>query len=79
MRVVGEIVHPDCKITIFHWNNRYLLKLEAGPLEQTFKVNEYDITSEADLKKILSQEFIQKAMERFLDMHTSLRSSMEVI
>ena len=79
MRVVGEIAHPDCKITIFHWNNRYLLKLEAGPLEQTFKVNEYDITSEGDLRKILSPEFIQKAMERFLDMHASLRSSMEVI
>ncbi|MBK5277576.1 MAG: hypothetical protein JJE09_01815 [Bacteroidia bacterium] len=79
MRVVGEIAHPDCKITIFHWNNRYLLKLEAGLLEQTFKISEYDISSEEELKKILNEEFIQKAMERFQDMHTSLRSSMENI
>lgn len=79
MRVVGEIAHPDCKITIFQWNNRYLIKLEAGLLEQTFKVNEYDISSEDDLKKILSPEFIKKALERFQDMHISLRSSMDTI
>ena len=79
MRVIGEIPHPDCKITIFHWNNRYLIKLEAGLLEQTFKVSEYDIASEDDLKKILSEEFIQKALERFQDMYASLRSSLEII
>jgi hypothetical protein len=79
MRVVGEIAHPDCKITIFHWNNRYLLKLEAGLMEQTFKVSEYDISSEDDLKKILNDEFIEKAMERFQQMHLSLRSSMDTI
>ncbi len=65
MRVVGEIPHPECKITIFHWNNRYLIKIEAGPFEQTFKVNDYDITSEADLNKILSEEFIGQAIADF--------------
>ena len=79
MRVVGEIPHAECKITIFHWNNRYLLKLEAGLLEQTFKVSEYDIASEEDLKKILSEEFIRKAMDRFQEMYNSLRTSMETL
>jgi len=79
MRVVGEIAHPECKITIFHWNNRYLLKLEAGLLEQTFKVSEYDINSEEDLKKILNEEFINRALERFQEMYVSLRASMEAI
>ena len=79
MRVVGEIPHPDCKITIFHWNNRYLLKLEAGLLEQTYKVSEYDISSEDDLKKILNEEFIQQALERFQAMQVSLRVSMEAL
>jgi hypothetical protein len=79
MRVVGEISHPDCKITIFHWNNRYLLKLEAGLMEQTFKVSEYDIASEDDLKKILNEEFIGRALERFQEMHIALRASMDTI
>lgn len=79
MRVVSEVVHPDYKITIFHWNNRYLLKLEAGPFEQTFKVSEFDVTSEEDVKKILSPEFIQQALLRFNAMSESLRQSMETM
>jgi hypothetical protein len=72
MRVVGEIAHPEVKITIFHWNNRYLIKLESGPFEQTFKVEEYDLSSEEDVKKIVSEEFIQQSILRFQEMSQSL-------
>ena len=79
MRVVDEISHPECKITIFNWNNKYLIKLEAGPFEQTFKINEYDITSESDLKKILSEDFIQQSIARFADMSRSLSEATDEI
>jgi hypothetical protein len=75
MRVVGEIPHPKLKITIFNWNNRYLIKLEAGFLEQTFKVSEFDITSEEDLKKVVDADFIKEAEARFDDMALSLLKS----
>ena len=75
MRVVGEIPHPECKITIFHWNGKYLVKLELGPFEQTFKINELDITSEDDLRRIVNEEFISKAMARFADMSRSLEDA----
>ncbi len=77
MRVVGEIPHSDCKITVFAWNNRYLIKLEQGLLEQTFKVNEYDVSSEAELYKIIDQSFIQEAVNRFSAMHVSLVEAMQ--
>jgi uncharacterized protein YprB with RNaseH-like and TPR domain len=77
MRVVGEIPHPDCKITIFAWNNRYLIKLEQGLLEQTFKVNEYDVTSEAELYRIVDEAFLEEAMQRFAGMGESLRQAMQ--
>jgi hypothetical protein len=79
VRVVDEIIHPECKITIFHWNNKYLLKLEAGPFEQTFKINEFDITGEKDLRKILNEEFIQQAIARFADMSRSLSDATDEI
>ncbi len=72
MRIIGEIPHPECKITLFHWNNKYIIKLELGPFEQTFKVNEFDITTEADVKKLVNSEFIAQAMARFADMSQSL-------
>jgi hypothetical protein len=75
MRVVGEIPHPECKITIFHWNNRYLVKLELGPFEQTFKISELDLASEHDLQRIVSEEFIDQAMARFADMSKSLEDA----
>lgn len=78
MRVVGEIPHPECKITIFHWNNRYLIKIEAGPFEQTFKLHDYDV-SESDLNKIIDQEFIAAAIARFSDMSRSLSEAMDEI
>ncbi|AYB34526.1 hypothetical protein [Chryseolinea soli] len=77
MRVVGEIPHPECKITIFAWNNRYLIKLEQGLLEQTFKVNEYDVTSEAELYRIVDEAFLEEAMQRFASMSESLRQAMQ--
>jgi len=79
MRVVKEIPHPECKITIFQWNNRYLIKLEVGPFEQTFKIDETDLASEDDLKKILNEEFIGDAIARFADMSRSLADATDQI
>ena len=75
MRVVGEIPHPECKITIFHWNNKYLIKLELGPFEQTFKISELELTSEAQLQEIVNEDFIARAMARFADMSKSLEDA----
>jgi predicted secreted protein len=72
MRVVSEITHPELKITIFHWNNRYLIKLEAGLFEQTYKIQEYDVDSEEDVKKLVNDEFIRSAIDRFNQMAESL-------
>ena len=76
MRVIGEIPHADCKITIFHWNNRYLIKLEQGPFEQTFKIQEFDLTGEDDIKSIVNEGFIQAALQRFESMGQALNEAM---
>jgi hypothetical protein len=77
MRIVGEIPHDVCKITLYSWNNRYLIKLEAGFLEQTYKVNQFDIVSEGDLYKIVDAHFVKEALTRFEEMNKSLLSAME--
>ena len=76
MRVVSEIPHPDCKITIFNWNNRYLLKFELGFLEQTYKVNQYDISEESDLHKLIDAVFIQKVLRLFDEMEKNLQTAL---
>ena len=72
MRLVREIPNPDFKITIFSWNNRYLIKLEQGVLEQTYKIPETDVMGEEALYSILDAEFLQQAATRFHEMGHSL-------
>ena len=75
MRIVKELPHSACKITVFSWNQKYLIKLEAGDFEQTFKVSELDILEE-ELDEILTEAFISQALKRFEDMRKSLYESM---
>lgn len=75
MRIVREISHQQCKISIFAWNNRYLIKIEEGTLEQTFKIDQTNILDENDLLKIVDAEFIQQALNRFVDMSRSLNQA----
>jgi hypothetical protein len=77
MRIVRELAHPECKITFFAWNNRYLIKLEQGFLEQTYKVDQFDVADESELLNIVDSEFIQQAVSLFKQMFTSLSEARE--
>jgi hypothetical protein len=77
MRIVGEIPHPDCRITLLSWNNRYLIKIEQGMLEQTYKINQFDILQESDLTNLLDDTFMQGCLTRFREMDESLRAAMQ--
>ena len=75
MRVIREINHRHFKITIFAWNNRYLIKLEQGLLEQTYKINQTDIAGEEDLLALLDEKFMATANELFQQMNRNLVES----
>jgi len=77
MRVVKEIPYPHFKITIFHWNNRYLIKFESGILEQTFKVSELDVNSESEVLALLDEDFLKQAINRFEEMAESLGDALQ--
>jgi hypothetical protein len=75
MRQLADIPHPDAKITLFSWNGKYLIKLEKGPFEQTYKVSEMDVTSEADVRALLDTEFVAAAVQRFALMAQDLHAA----
>lgn len=73
MRIVAEIPRRECKITIFSWNQKYLLKFEQGLLEQTYKVRETDVSGDADVRKLANDEaFIAEVLARFEQMGETL-------
>lgn len=77
MRVVKELIREEVRISIFSWNNKYLLKFELGPMEQTFKLSEMDVLEESDLDSFLEGEFFDKVKRRFDEMGNTFRSQLE--
>ncbi|WP_256010582.1 hypothetical protein [Desertivirga xinjiangensis] len=70
MRVVAELPRPDCKITIFSMNMKFVIKFEQGVLEQTFKLSEMDVTGGLDgVFQLLDEEFIATVVGRFKSMN----------
>ncbi len=79
MRVIKELSKNGIKISLFSWNNKYLLKFEQGMVEQTFKVSEMDLGDEEDLHIFWSEDFLVDIQKRFDDMHQLLRNQLENI
>lgn len=72
MRTIAEIPHPDCKITIFSMNQKFIIKFEQGNLEQTFKIAEMNVTDGVNgVFQIIDDEFIQKIISQFEEMRTT--------
>ena len=71
MRVIAELPHPDCKITLFSMNQKYVIKLEKGTYEQIYKISELDIPEGVNgVFQLLDSEFIKTAAERFNQMRS---------
>jgi hypothetical protein len=68
MHFIKRIEHPDCQISLFSWNGKYIVKFEANQLEQTFKISEIDANSEKEVEEAVNQEFIESVMSRFKEM-----------
>ena len=59
MRNLGEIMHPTCKISLFSFNQKFIVKFEHGPVEQTLKFDHLEFDrGEAELRERLTEEFI---------------------
>lgn len=68
MRYIKDIPHQQLKIGIYQWNNKYIIKIEAGMFEQTYKIEEYEITNLEEIDKCMDVQFLAKVTERFESM-----------
>lgn len=76
MRVIAELPHPVCKITIFSMNQKFIIKLEKGVYEQSYKLAEIDMTGGVnDVFKVLDDEFMKTVDERFKQMRADFSAA----
>ena len=75
MRVVKESNKEGIRISLFEWNNKFIIKFESGNLEQTFKLPVMDVLDEKDLDSLTEQPFFEEVKKRFDEMHQSLQNT----
>ena len=75
MRVLETIPHESITIQIFKMNEKFIVKFEAGPMEQAFKFDNDQVKSIEKLKEIINSEFIENVRKRFNEMFLQLKNS----
>ena len=77
MRILAEIPHPECKITIFSMNQKFIIKFERSIYEQTYKLSELDISEGVEgVFKIVDHLFITTVINRFIQMKSDFNSAL---
>ena len=56
-------------------NEKFIVKFEAGPMEQAFKFENADVKGVENLKKLITPEFIEEVRKRFNEMFLQMNSS----
>ena len=77
MRIIGQIDHPDMKITVFKMDNKLSMKFELGLYEQTFKFRESEyMKGFDDAVKLVDATFIGQVLKGFNAMHKAKNDAM---
>jgi len=75
MRIIDSIPHPSMSISIFQMNDKFIVKFEAGPMEQAFKFYTEDVKSVDGVKKLINEVFIETVRVRFNEMFMQMKNA----
>lgn len=70
MRLIKDIPHERFKIQLFNYNAKYIVKIELGQFEQSYKIGELDVDTIEDVERMITAELLKNAVSRFVDMRT---------
>ena len=75
MRIIDTIPHPSITISIFQMNEKFIVKFEAGPMEQAFKFENSEVKGLENLKKLITPDFIEAVRKRFNEMFLQIKNT----
>ena len=75
MKTTTKVAHPKMDISIFLRENTYLIKIVLNQYEQIFRIKQVDVTDIEDVKKMFSEDFLNKTYMRFVDMSKDFKAS----
>lgn len=76
MRTIAELPHPDFKISIMAMNQKFIIKIEQGTIEQIYKIPEMDLTDGVNsVFELLDEAFLKAVGVRFAEMRKDFKDS----
>jgi hypothetical protein len=76
MRIIAELPHPEFKISILNMNSKYIVKIEQGSFEQTYKIAEIDLLDGVNsIFEILDDAFLKTVAARFIEMRKDFKET----
>lgn len=69
MRTVANIPHPHIKISIFQYNDKYIIEMEVAQYKQSYKIAVESVNGIDGVKALCTPELIQNTLARFSAMH----------
>lgn len=77
MRIVGNIPHEKFHMTLYEWNEKMIIKIEAGPMEQVYKFSKEVFTGIEGAQKLMTTSFLEKVYDRFTEMYLDMEKLSE--
>lgn len=78
MRLLKDVPHDRYKIQIFGYNGKYILKIELGQFEQTFKIGELDVNGPEEVEKMITTNLLSNALKRFVEMRDDWEAGFKI-
>ncbi|KAB1064462.1 hypothetical protein [Salibacter halophilus] len=75
MRIIKTIPNENFTVTIFDMNEKYVVKLEGGSIEQSYKVSKDGFSGVEELEEMLDDEFYDNAIKEHIALHDNLKKS----
>lgn len=75
MRLVKDIPHERYKIQIFQYNGKYIVKIELGQFEQSFKIGETDVNGLEEVEKMITPDLLTRSLQRFVEMRSDWQNA----
>lgn len=76
MKQLQQFSEGSLTITLFWWNQKFILKFEQNQLEQTYKISELEYSEKEVLELAQNKNFLEKVRKRFEQMYKDLQDEL---
>lgn len=79
MRIIAQVPHPQIKISIMMWNDKYIIEMEAGQFKQTYKISIDSVSGVDGVKALCTPDLINGTLQRFSLMHQDFSTAFKTL